>query len=248
MKLYVINLPDSAKRREALSDQLSRTSLDWEIFPAFDGRKMGADERSAIYDGKLARNNVGREMSNGEIGCAMSHRLVYRKMIDKNVPDAVVLEDDVVLDERFADAILSLSCFRLRNTVVKLEKDFEGLRCSLWGGVSLEGGWKIKKPVERKYFLAAGYYLDNAAARSLLGYSEKIVNVSDHWDFYRRFVDVRVLVPGIVRQDRAVSSDIWEYETVSSLSATKKRYPRGVNFFVRNARNLDFSFFRQFLP
>jgi len=250
MKIFVINLPDSVNRRESISKQLAKTSLAWEFFPAFDGRSMSKSERDIIYDSSRARMNVGREMSSGEIGCAMSHRLVYKKMIKDGIDQAIVLEDDVILRDGFENLANALSINSPHKSVIKLETDFDKLPCSIWGKVNIDAARAIKKPVTKKYFLAAGYWLDNAAAHALYEHSDKIIDVSDHWDYYRKKtgVKIRILSPGIVSQDRGVKSDIWKYESVSSVLGTKKRYPRGINFFVKQIRKIDLSFFRQFLP
>ncbi|MBA1702624.1 glycosyltransferase family 25 protein, partial [Escherichia coli] len=35
------------------------------------------------------------------IACTLSHQLIYKDMIDKNIEWAVILEDDVIVNEKF---------------------------------------------------------------------------------------------------------------------------------------------------
>ncbi len=46
-------------------------------------------------------SGVGAEMTDGEIACTLSHQLIYQDMIDKNIEWAVILEDDVIVNEKF---------------------------------------------------------------------------------------------------------------------------------------------------
>lgn len=250
MKVFVINLNSSIDRRNRMERLLKETSLDWEIFPAFDGRNMTDSERDSLYDGAKSLKNVRRQMSNGEIGCAVSHRNIYKKMISEAIPEAVVLEDDVELGKDFETVLSSIAKLHLRNTVLKLEDRCENVVSSYWGKLCLDNDYSIRKPVEQKYFGAYGYYLDSIAAKNLLSVDEKIVDVSDHWSFYKDFVNMRILTPHVVRICDEVNknSDIWKFEDTSVVIKTKKKYPRGISFIVRTAKNLDLSFFRQFLP
>ena len=40
---------------------------------------------------------MGRRVRPGEIGCALSHLSIYRKMVEDDIPIACIFEDDVVL-------------------------------------------------------------------------------------------------------------------------------------------------------
>lgn len=248
MKLFIINLPDSKNRRENMRTVLKNTQLDWDFFEAFDGRNITDKQKNTVYDASKAKNNVGREMSGGEIGCAISHRNVYKYMIDNNIPEAVILEDDVVLSDSFKETVIAISELCLKNTIVKLEDRCENLRTSVWNIIRLPNGSVLGKLVDRKAFGAYGYYLDKTAAASLLSLSDKVINVSDHWYFYKRYINVFNLNPSIVSIDPQYHSDIWAHETTSAVRNTRKKYPKGINFLVRNFKKIDFSFFRQFLP
>ena len=132
MKIFIINLPESKARMEAMKAQLTKLSLDWEFLLAFDGRKMPDDVKENIYDSKIAVKKFGREMRNGEIGCAHSHRSVYRKMIAENISSAVILEDDVILYDCFEETIKTIEKEHFHNTLIKLENSIAGLRLSVW--------------------------------------------------------------------------------------------------------------------
>lgn len=69
--------------------------------PAVDGSALSpADRRAAVarFHALLAR---GWLYTPGQIGCALSHHAVYRRMVDGNLPAALVLEDDILLTPEF---------------------------------------------------------------------------------------------------------------------------------------------------
>ena len=68
-----------------------------------DGRN-GLPERAAgLVDADPRQKTHGRRMGPREICCALSHLLVYRMMAEKSIARAIVLEDDAVIGDLFAD-------------------------------------------------------------------------------------------------------------------------------------------------
>src|SRR3546814_9306866 len=49
--------------------------------------------------------NKGRAMSKGEIGCYASHFSIWRDMIERGVRQAIVLEDDTVVDWAYLEPL-----------------------------------------------------------------------------------------------------------------------------------------------
>ncbi len=105
--IFVISLDEAKDRQEHVKQQLDAQGLDFEIFPAFDGRSLNVEDYPA-YDRPKRLRNFGRDMRPGEIGCLLSHRSIYEKMIAENIAAAIVLEDDVIIEPDFAKVIGSL--------------------------------------------------------------------------------------------------------------------------------------------
>ena len=106
--IFVVNLESSADRRKFISEQLNDFGLKYEIFPAVDGRKKTQSEIDAVYDSGKAQEIFHRELTRGEIGCSWSHLNIYRKMVEGNISEALILEDDVFLSQDFLDKNLSI--------------------------------------------------------------------------------------------------------------------------------------------
>ena len=100
--IFVISLPGSP-RRETMTRQMARWGGRWSFVDAVDGRTLSAEELNRVYDEKRTLRRIGRPMSKGEIGTALSHASIYRRMEEEGIPRALILEDDAVLSSAFFD-------------------------------------------------------------------------------------------------------------------------------------------------
>lgn len=103
LKLFVINLASSATRLEQVKQRLDELSVNFERFDAVDGR-AAPHSLFSRYDDNLRKRFRRKEMSAGEKGCFASHFLLWQKCVELNEP-IVVLEDDVVIDDSFVEAL-----------------------------------------------------------------------------------------------------------------------------------------------
>jgi glycosyl transferase, family 25 len=98
--LFVISLAGAA-RRARMEEQLARWNGQWCFFDAINGEALTEKDLADLYDENKTIRNTGRPLSSGEIACALSHASVYRRMIADGIDRALILEDDVVLHDRF---------------------------------------------------------------------------------------------------------------------------------------------------
>ena len=98
--IWVINLQRSPHRRAYMQKQLESRGLTFEFVDAVDGRLLTAEQRG-LYSQSEAMAYYGRELSDAEIGCALSHARVYERMVERGLPELLVLEDDVELGDEF---------------------------------------------------------------------------------------------------------------------------------------------------
>lgn len=96
IKTYVINLKDSVDRRETVLAKTDKYPfMDVELVEAFDGRKLKREEMKKYFDTEKFSYNHFRTPKGGEIGCTLSHRNCYLKLLDSDEKFALILEDDV---------------------------------------------------------------------------------------------------------------------------------------------------------
>ena len=89
MRVFAINLHRSTERRRALLEWLPQCDLPWEIFEAVDASLLRQDAVPWTND------HWGGSLWPGAVGCYLSHLHIFRRILDYDLPWAVVLEDDV---------------------------------------------------------------------------------------------------------------------------------------------------------
>ena len=119
MKSFVINLERRKDRLEYVYANYNSKLFDIEVFKAFDGKQLehNSHEYTELQNIFITNNNNNKDnnknypyffinpFTSGELGCFMSHLLVWKKIINENIDNVIVLEDDCILNKNF-DSIL----------------------------------------------------------------------------------------------------------------------------------------------
>lgn len=101
---FYINLDCRVDRRENIESQLSAFNIKAQRVSASVGGEL-TQEQKLFVNFEDFYCLMKRAISNGEIGCALSHRRVWQQIVDKNIDYALVLEDDVIIDKRLVDLL-----------------------------------------------------------------------------------------------------------------------------------------------
>lgn len=105
MRVFVINLDADKERLADIGSQLRSQGVDYERVPAVYGRDLAEDAKRDAVASFRSWCAIGRRLRDGEIGCAMSHYGVFRKMAEAGVEGEgtcfCVLEDDAMLSPDF---------------------------------------------------------------------------------------------------------------------------------------------------
>ena len=91
---YVIHLARAVERRQDFMTNISNAGFtDISIFDAIDGTNLDR----VIECKQILGNNAifDWEICAGQIGCLLSHLMIWKHIIDNNIPLATVFEDDV---------------------------------------------------------------------------------------------------------------------------------------------------------
>ncbi len=88
---FYINLDRDTSRRELLEKEVARAGISAERLKAVDGRAL-PDWLKPYYDERLTP---------GEVGCSASHLVIYKSILDRGLPHALVLEDDARIADHF---------------------------------------------------------------------------------------------------------------------------------------------------
>lgn len=202
--IFIISLDDAEQRRQPLLDQLAEQGLEWQVFPAVDARTGVPEEYEPLIDRENSYKRMRREMSNGEYGCALSHRSIYQKIVAEHLPGAVILEDDAILHPHFGDFLRAGDAASADMVI------FDYLRASVsrWRDRTATHGVKLHQMYARST-RTTGYALSQKAAQKMLAATTPISHAAD-WpcDLYR--VGAWVTFPKLIGRpdDEAVSSTI----------------------------------------
>ena len=99
--IFILTLEDAMARRAPLIASLEAEGISYELWYGIDGRKGLDAEFEAMIDRDAARQTMRRDMGDGEFACALSHHFIYREILSRDLPFAVVLEDDAIIDTPF---------------------------------------------------------------------------------------------------------------------------------------------------
>ena len=94
MKIYTISLKTEIENRIKIKEIFQRLNItNYEIIDAIDGSML---EQYNIYE-KWRDPWSHLHLTRGEVGCALSHNLVWKKIEESTEESAIVLEDDFVI-------------------------------------------------------------------------------------------------------------------------------------------------------
>jgi len=99
--ILVLSLEGDEARRAPLLGSLAAMGLEAEVLIGVDGR-AGLPEWAEAEVDRARAVRYGRAMTDGELACALSHRRAYRRIVERGLPGALILEDDAIVEETFA--------------------------------------------------------------------------------------------------------------------------------------------------
>ena len=175
--VWVVNLKESADRREYIEDHLGALGVRYELVEAVNGRGLSRDSLDALYSPRAAISTIGRELSLGEIGCSLSHLGLYRKMLDEGRDEVLIVEDD---------AIITPDAFRVLAQRDRFPRDWEIVLLghgwgpiSFWAGRRLDDRHRVVRFADSVYG-TYGYMIRKSAARIFLERGYPISRPADH--------------------------------------------------------------------
>ncbi|ASM52276.1 glycosyl transferase, family 25 [Pseudoalteromonas espejiana DSM 9414] len=118
--IFVINLARSTKRLKQTTERLSAVNLTFKRIDAIDGNNLTVKQKYLHYSSQINKQKYHYALSNGQIGCYLSHRKAWQKIVDEKLKYAIVLEDDFYIDESIHDAIKNIEQLNQPWQLIKL--------------------------------------------------------------------------------------------------------------------------------
>ena len=204
MQTFVLNLEHNTERKKYMQNLLNDIPIDYEFFPAVYGKSITNIEQ--FYDSILAEKKAKRQLNVGEIGTAISHKNIYKKMIDENIEQALILEDDVTFLDGFIDVYKKIEKINVGNKIILLGTIVKK---------KIKKIWKKKLTSEHSMYLvlnnyagAYGYIIGLDAAKKIYYHNKKVFIEADKWKYYRRLSQIWLVSPSVVTVDEIFPSEI----------------------------------------
>ncbi len=109
IKAYIIHLERASARRKQVDRIVEACSVPTEIVHAIDGGALSAEEISQSYVKNKHEPQYPFKLQPGEVGCFLSHRKCWRRQIEENLDAALILEDDIELNQPVFDLALAMA-------------------------------------------------------------------------------------------------------------------------------------------
>lgn len=91
--IFIISLKDSS-RRSIIAQRLQALGLNFAFFDAVDGRKLSEQDLAQVDYAYYPKRFGQKPLTLGEVGCALSHIKLYEYLRERDIPEAIILEDD----------------------------------------------------------------------------------------------------------------------------------------------------------
>lgn len=238
--VFVISLVRSVDRRRHVTRALGEAGVSFEFIDAVDGSALPEDI-GALYDDARARSSRGGQpLTRGEIGCALSHVSLWRKMIREDIRVALIMEDDFGLHEKKLAELSASVIPHLTGTDVVLltnQNKHMGAFCSR----------AVMAPYRLKYVTmptaySGAYLLTKSAAVVLEKTFTPVAFPADAWTEWpglNGLVRLRGLTPHPVEHTADFVSTIDQVEQRDRSREPVRRY----GYVMRKIRMIRFTYF-----
>jgi len=119
--IYVIALESSHDRRQNMTNRLADIGLEFSFIDAVVGKTIPAEEHARLTSA-TRQNYYPSPMSAGALGCLLSHRNAWQKLLDSKADMALVLEDDAMLVPEIVPILERIKRLKGRFDIISLER------------------------------------------------------------------------------------------------------------------------------
>jgi hypothetical protein len=127
MNLFIISITGS-KRISTSTHQLIQSIEKHGGRVHWVGDKKIEKDKFLNNEFEIAEFITGGSISSGEIGCLLNHQEVYKRIIDLNLPNAIVIEDDANLVVSYSDLITIIAkCEKSRFDLINFNSSIGGV-------------------------------------------------------------------------------------------------------------------------
>lgn len=242
LKTFVVSLKNEIDRRFNIGNILNNLCLDFVFFDAINPSEN--PDWYSFYSADLALRRYGRNLTKGELGCNLSHHLIYEIIVANDISYSLILEDDALVRGDIKEFIELLLKKKLEWDVIILgyskisESNYFKTNIMNPIGKFIFKFCEYRVGVVSKNYTVGtvGYMISKSGAKKLKESNLKGACLADDWELYQKTVGLNIYHcrPFLVFEDfeKFESSISIEREKISKKSPRKFvfeviRYIRG---------------------
>jgi glycosyl transferase, family 25 len=208
LPIYVVSLVSDLARRDDITEQLAGYRGEWFFIDGVvPGETQGVDWNPDTTATSAIRV-LGRRLSRGEYGCALSHLGLWKKMVSDGCEAAIVLEDDALIAAEMVGlcqevlATQELDVLLLGYSKVSPK---DGCTKNIAEPIRVQThsfGYEIGMAYREIRSGTVGYLITLKGAKKLIEIQMEALSVADDWPRFRR-AGIRILHarPGLVKEN-----------------------------------------------
>ena len=229
---YVVNLEKDILRKKSIINQLKKQNIEkYKIIKAVDGSKFDSKQfLKFVYKDYKGKNKWFGKMSNGQVGCALSHIKIYKMFLKTNYKFALILEDDAIFKKKFDKNLIDfiLESFKENKQIILLSELKEFYKKSM----TRNSDYEIVEVASA--FFTHGYFINRKAAKSLINFNFPVKTVADNFVFFKIYKGVNIygLNPFIVTQNKV------KFKTTIKQDNIREKTPYLIKFRLYKIKNL----------
>lgn len=103
MLTFLINLDSSTHRMLRMQEQLEIRNIKFTRIPAINGKELSEHQIQKLsypINDPDIRTRFTRDLTPGEIGCFLSHRMCWKKLLASKHEWALIMEDDILISSQ----------------------------------------------------------------------------------------------------------------------------------------------------
>lgn len=199
MRIFVVNMKTSVKRRKMMEQQLNKLGLPFEVFEAVQGNSLSEQEIMSYYDSDFYASRPGY-FTPGMAGCTISHYLLYKKIVEEKIETSLILEDDMELGNDLPVLLAKLASEIKSDEVIMLfYQSYFPITLSHSSAIPLNSKFNLYQvTATRGLRSTGGYIIHYEAAKSMLDQLVPFCAFPDDWkSFYDRKIlnGIRLVYP-----------------------------------------------------
>ena len=174
---------------------MKKVKLKYNIIEGVDGLALTEEEIQKKID---PNHQFPRQFNKGELGCYLSHYSVYKKIVDEQIPYALILEDDINISPRLPDLLKLIEPQIVQGEVISFFGIFPEL-CYLEKEKNINQTYYFTKPAGGQMVNGGqAYIMTFNAAKNMVNNMLPMNIVLDDWRYWynKNFIsDFKLVFP-----------------------------------------------------